>query len=271
MKKSAWLPTFIASLSIAANAAFAGPNPFEPEATYTPENPRYITTEDPKIQAACPQLQEVQLEEVRFDRLPVGPATPSLYFPGNILSQDLLSPERAEAIDAFRFAALQAYPTEVFMININSPGGNIGLVNSFIYDLYNSQVTIITYANDQASSAAFTLLISGSNGWRYVADKTYLMTHEATNQTENGSFAWASNLSPADPNKALLEQTNTDTKNLMVNNSATEISLECAETLIQPMTDVQILPKDALKLGLVDWVIDWTDRTAVQRALAPQP
>lgn len=255
-------------LVVSATSAFGDvaepPAPFPP--FQAPDEIREITTEHDEIMAACPQLTTVALITEDFDKIEIPEEAKSLYFSGEILSESETSPERLEEIDQFRFSFLQASEADTFFVHVNSSGGSVDLTYPLVNDMFDSRATIVTHASDIAASAAFDILMSGTNGYRSTASDTYLMVHPFGAWNEDGTRIEAEDFPIGSDERAELDAENEYTEGLLVYNSVTQMTDFCADHFVQPDTEVQILPEDALKLGLIDGVINWSDRTITMRA-----
>lgn len=253
---------FMASTMLATSAIADVQSPFFTEVAE--DDIRQITTSDAEIQAACPQLQNISLQEIPFMRIPIIKGTHEIYFPADLNLREFEDRERVTEIDAFRFQMLQAADgSEQFFMHINFLGGSTDSGFPVVYAMLASYGSITTYASENAASMAFTMLISGTNGNRYVDNTSYLMTHEITMTDENGATIHADDAEITD--RESLDELNQALRQLIEANSVTKITPECTAALVQSKTDVQIMPQDAFKLGLIDYSIDWANRTAMMR------
>lgn len=259
-------PLFLSTALVASSVQAEPENPFFLD--NAADEIRQITTNDQEIQAACPQLQTVRLQDIPFANIPKTDDTRSIYFVGDIIQPHLQNGERLQDIESFRFDLKQANRLNDFFVHINSLGGSTETALPMAYDIVSTQGTVVTYATNYAASMAFSLLISGSEDFRYVDSDTYLMTHEVTTLDVNGDMIHASDLEIG-TQKTDLDAANAELKEFIEYNSVTGIEPYCVSALIQPKTDVQILPDDAVRLGLVDYSINWFEKKATVRVLTP--
>jgi len=238
--------------------------------THTPvDKIIYLTTDSVELKNACPLLTTTALITQPFDKIEMPERTPSLYLSGEILEPEDMSPQKAEEIDKFKLSFLQASQDDTFFVHINSYGGATNTSAPLARDMYRTNGSIITYASYYAASAAFDILISGTNGLRAVTADTYLMTHPTAIADEQGNRFEAEDYPVGSENYELLTQMNNNTEAYFVANSDNGLTAPCADMMVEPDTELQILPLDALKLGLVDNVIDWDNRTVTQRIEIP--
>jgi ATP-dependent protease ClpP protease subunit len=260
-------PIFLSTTMLASSLQAEPENPFFLDVA--PEEIREITTSYEEIQNACPQLSTVELMEIPFSGIPKTNDTRSIYFLNFIFPPEAQQKQRLEEIEGYRFALKQANTLNDFFVHINSLGGSVETAEPLAYDISVTRGTVVTYASDNAASMGFSLLIAGASDFRYVDADTYLMTHEKNMHGWSGEVIYESDLEPG-LKKNVLASENLYLREFIEYNSVTEIDSLCVSMLVQSKTNVQILPEDALKLGLVDQVINWPNSTSVVRAPAPQ-
>ncbi len=139
--------------------------------------------------------------------------------------------------------------TSPITIYINSPGGSIsdGLA---IYDVMNKiKAPIVTICIGMAASMAAFLLCSGSKGHRYCMPNATVMIH----QPLGGAQGQATEIEIVAKRILYLRE---KMYNIMAKNSGTDF-----ETMAKACErDNYLTPEDALKMGLIDEIVEATPK-----------
>lgn len=139
--------------------------------------------------------------------------------------------------------------TSPITIYINSPGGSIsdGLA---IYDVMNKiKAPIVTICIGMAASMAAFLLCSGSKGHRYCMPNATVMIH----QPLGGAQGQATEIEIVAKRILYLRE---KMYNIMAKNSGTDF-----ETMAKACErDNYLTPEDALKMGLIDKIVEATPK-----------
>ncbi len=239
--------------------------------------PHIYAAEDAQVLKSCPQITTVETKTIPVTQdehfnVIFNSNIPSAYMlMDGLFSKSLVAKNFAETIDEVEFG----------MVAINSIGGSTSIEKAMLPKLSETQTPVATIAYDYALSVAFTILIHGNYGKRYVHDDTKLMVHEASYMELGRTiddietiedlkdlpnfdeirqiFEEEGFIDDEDVVKSVREtliSANNFMRESFVERSTTGLSEDCANALLRGGYDMRLNPQIALKLGLIDAILD---------------
>lgn len=129
---------------------------------------------------------------------------------------------------------------------VNSEGGSVTSAFAIIDIMRGSSIPIVTVALGQVCSAGLLISMSGEKGLRVITENTSILSHQF-GSGGGGKFH--------ELVSTHAEFNNIHQRLLAHMGKCTGLSLKDVADKLMPPSDVWLLPKDALKLGLCDKVM----------------
>jgi ATP-dependent Clp protease protease subunit len=138
-------------------------------------------------------------------------------------------------------------PKQIKMI-INSPGGNVPSAFSLIDTMKGSKVPVFTYGMGEIASCGLLTFIAGEKGHRYITRNTAILSHQ---------FSWGTIGKEHELMASVKEFTNTSARIIEHYKRCTGQTEATIKKYLLPPEDVWLTPKEAIKYGLADHVVDF--------------
>jgi ATP-dependent Clp protease protease subunit len=138
-------------------------------------------------------------------------------------------------------------PKQIKMI-INSPGGIVSSAFALIDTMKGSKVPIYTYGMGEIASCGLLTFIAGAKGHRYITRNTSILSHQ---------FSWGTIGKEHELMASVKEFTNTSRRIIEHYKRCTGQTEATIKKYLLPAEDVWLTPKEAIKYGIADQVVDF--------------
>jgi len=138
-------------------------------------------------------------------------------------------------------------PKQMKMI-INSPGGNVPSAFALIDTMKGSKVPIYTYGMGEICSCGLLTFIAGAKGHRYITRNTAILSHQ---------FFWGTIGKEHELMASVKEFNNTSRRIIEHYKRCTGQTEATIKKYLLPAEDVWLTPKEAIKYGIADQVVDF--------------
>lgn len=138
-------------------------------------------------------------------------------------------------------------PKQIKMI-INSPGGNVPSAFALIDTMKGSKIPVYTYGMGEIASCGLLTFIAGEKGHRYITRNTAILSHQ---------FSWGTIGKEHELMASVKEFTNTSARIIEHYKRCTGQTEANIKKYLLPPEDVWLTPKEAIKYGLADHVVDF--------------
>lgn len=159
--------------------------------------------------------------------------------------------DNSSCSDAMRFIIsrnlMKQRPKQIKMI-INSPGGSVTSAFSLIDTIKGSKVPIYTYGLGEISSCGLLTFISGQKGHRYITRNTAILSHQ---------FFWGTIGKEHELMASVKEFNNTSKRIIEHYKRCTGQTEATIKKYLLPPEDVWLTPKEAIRYGLADEIVDF--------------
>lgn len=138
-------------------------------------------------------------------------------------------------------------PKQIKMI-INSPGGEVTSAFALIDTMKGSRIPIYTYGLGEIASCGLLAFIAGEIGHRYITKNTAILSHQ---------FSWGSMGKEHELMASVKEFNNTSQRIIDHYKKCTGQTEAVIKKYLLPPEDVWLTPKEAIKYGLADKIVDF--------------
>lgn len=138
-------------------------------------------------------------------------------------------------------------PKQIKMI-INSPGGEVPSAFALIDTMKGSKIPIYTYGLGEIASCGLLTFIAGAKGHRYITRNTAILSHQ---------FSWGSIGKEHELMAQVKEFNNTSQRIIEHYKRCTGQTEANIKKYLLPAEDVWLTPKEAIKFGLADEIVDF--------------
>jgi len=138
-------------------------------------------------------------------------------------------------------------PKQIKMI-INSPGGIVSSAFALIDTMKGSKVPVFTYGLGEIASCGLLTFMAGEKGKRYITRNTAILSHQ---------FSWGSIGKEHELMASVKEFNNTSRRIIEHYKRCTGQTEATIKKYLLPAEDVWLTPKEAIKYGIADQVVDF--------------
>jgi ATP-dependent Clp protease protease subunit len=138
-------------------------------------------------------------------------------------------------------------PKQIKMI-INSPGGQVPSAFALIDTIKGSKVPVYTYGMGEICSCGLLTFIAGIKGHRYITRNTAILSHQ---------FFWGTVGKEHELMASVKEFTNTSKRIIEHYKRCTGQTEATIKKYLLPAEDVWLTPKEAIKYGIADQIVDF--------------
>lgn len=138
-------------------------------------------------------------------------------------------------------------PKQIKMI-INSPGGEVPSAFALIDTMKGSRIPIYTYGLGEIASCGLLTFIAGAKGHRYITRNTAILSHQ---------FSWGSIGKEHELMAQVKEFNNTSQRIVEHYKRCTGQTEANIKKYLLPAEDVWLTPKEAIKFGIADEIVDF--------------
>ena len=138
-------------------------------------------------------------------------------------------------------------PKQIKMI-INSPGGEVPSAFALIDTMKGSRIPIYTYGLGEIASCGLLTFIAGAKGHRYITRNTAILSHQ---------FSWSSIGKEHELMAQVKEFNNTSQRIVEHYKRCTGQTEANIKKYLLPAEDVWLTPKEAIKFGIADEIVDF--------------
>lgn len=131
---------------------------------------------------------------------------------------------------------------------INSPGGEVSSAFALIDTIKGSKIPIYTYGLGSIASCGLLAFMAGEKGHRYITRNTAILSHQ---------FFWGSIGKEHELMASVKEFSNTSKKIIEHYKRCTGQPEDIIKKYLLPPEDVWLTPKEAIKYGLADEIVDF--------------
>ena len=131
---------------------------------------------------------------------------------------------------------------------INSPGGSVSAAFALIDTIKGSKVPVYTYGMGEIASCGLLTFMAGTKGKRFITPNTSILSHQ---------FSWGSMGKEHELMASVKEYENTSARILAHYKKCTGQSEATIKKYLLPPEDVWLTPKEAIKYGLADEIVDF--------------
>jgi len=131
---------------------------------------------------------------------------------------------------------------------INSPGGEVPSAFALIDTMKGSKIPVYTYGMGEIASCGLLTFMSGTKGHRYITRNTAILSHQ---------FTWGT-IGKEHELMATVKEFNNTSKRIIEHykrcTGQTEANIK---KYLLPAEDVWLTPKEAVKYGIADEIVDF--------------
>lgn len=138
-------------------------------------------------------------------------------------------------------------PKQIKMI-INSPGGIVSSAFALIDTMKGSKVPVFTYGMGEIASCGLLTFMAGEKGKRFITRNTAILSHQ---------FSWGSIGKEHELMASVKEFNNTSRRIIDHYKRCTGQTEATIKKYLLPAEDVWLTPKEAIKYGIADQVVDF--------------
>lgn len=138
-------------------------------------------------------------------------------------------------------------PKQIKMI-INSPGGIVSSAFALIDTMKGSKVPVFTYGLGEIASCGLLTFMAGEKGKRFITRNTAILSHQ---------FSWGSIGKEHELMASVKEFNNTSRRIIEHYKRCTGQTEATIKKYLLPAEDVWLTPKEAIKYGIADQVVDF--------------
>lgn len=131
---------------------------------------------------------------------------------------------------------------------INSPGGSVTSAFALIDTMKGSKIPVYTYGLGEISSCGLLTFIAGAKGHRYITRNTAILSHQ---------FSWGSMGKEHELMASVKEFNNTSHRMIEHYKKCTGQTEATIKKYLLPPEDVWLTPREAIKYGIADEVVDF--------------
>lgn len=167
-----------------------------------------------------------------------------------IFSQDFNNSSCSDAMSfilARNLMSNKDKPKQIKMI-INSPGGIVSSAFALIDTMKGSKIPVFTYGLGEIASCGLLTFMSGQKGKRFITRNTAILSHQ---------FSWGSIGKEHELMASVKEFNNTSRRIIEHYKRCTGQTEATIKKYLLPAEDVWLTPKEAIKYGIADQVVDF--------------
>lgn len=138
-------------------------------------------------------------------------------------------------------------PKQIKMI-INSPGGEVPSAFALIDTMKGSKIPIYTYGLGEIASCGLLTFMAGQKGNRYITRNTAILSHQ---------FSWGTIGKEHELMASVKEFNNTSQRIIEHYKRCTGQTEATIKKYLLPAEDVWLTPKEAIKYGIADHIVDF--------------
>jgi ATP-dependent Clp protease protease subunit len=138
-------------------------------------------------------------------------------------------------------------PKQMKMI-INSPGGEVPSAFALIDTMKGSKIPIFTYGLGEIASCGLLTFMAGQQGNRYITRNTAILSHQ---------FSWGTIGKEHELMASVKEFNNTSQRIIEHYKRCTGQTEATIKKYLLPAEDVWLTPKEAIKYGIADHIVDF--------------
>jgi ATP-dependent Clp protease protease subunit len=138
-------------------------------------------------------------------------------------------------------------PKMIKMI-INSPGGEVNSAFALIDTIKGSRIPVYTYGLGEIASCGLMTFIAGEPGHRYITKNTAILSHQ---------FSWFAVGKDHELMATVKEFENTRNRIIEHYKKCTGQTEAVIKKYLLPPEDVWLTPKEAIKYGIADHIVDF--------------
>jgi ATP-dependent Clp protease protease subunit len=138
-------------------------------------------------------------------------------------------------------------PSQIKLL-INSPGGQIPSAFALVDCIKGSPIPVWTFGLGEIASCGLLTFMSGAKGKRFLTRNTSIMSHQ---------FSWGAIGKEHELFAKVSEYSNTQERILNHYKKCTGLSEKKIREILLPANDVWLTPKDAVKYGIADSIVDF--------------
>ena len=131
---------------------------------------------------------------------------------------------------------------------INSPGGEVPSAFALIDTMKGSKIPIYTYGMGEIASCGLLTFIAGAKGHRFITRNTAILSHQ---------FSWGTVGKEHELMASVKEFENTSIRIIQHYKKCTGQTEETIKKYLLPPEDVWLTPKEAVKYGIADEIVDF--------------
>lgn len=131
---------------------------------------------------------------------------------------------------------------------INSPGGEVPSAFALIDTMKGSKIPVYTYGLGEIASCGLLTFMSGAKGHRYITRNTAILSHQ---------FSWGSMGKEHELMASVKEFNNTSQRLVDHYKKCTGQTEATIKKYLLPPEDVWLTPKEAVKYGIADQIVDF--------------
>jgi ATP-dependent Clp protease protease subunit len=138
-------------------------------------------------------------------------------------------------------------PKHMKMI-INSPGGNVPSAFALIDTMKGSKIPVYTYGMGEIASCGLLAFMAGAKGKRFITPNTAILSHQ---------FSWGTIGKEHELMASVKEFENTSARIIAHYKKCTGQTEATIKKYLLPAEDVWLTPREAIKFGLADEIVDF--------------
>ena len=131
---------------------------------------------------------------------------------------------------------------------INSPGGEVPSAFALIDTMKGSKIPVCTYGLGEIASCGLLTFMAGAKGHRYITRNTAIMSHQ---------FSWGTGGKEHELMASVREFENTSRRIVDHYKKCTGQTEATIKKYLLPPEDVWLTPKEAIKYGIADEIVDF--------------
>ncbi len=131
---------------------------------------------------------------------------------------------------------------------INSPGGEVPSAFALIDTIKGSKIPVFTYGLGEIASCGLLTFMAGEKGHRYITRNTAILSHQ---------FSWGTIGKEHELHASVKEFNNTSQRIIDHYKKCTGQTEAVIKKFLLPPEDVWLTPKEAVKYGIADQIVDF--------------
>ena len=131
---------------------------------------------------------------------------------------------------------------------INSPGGSVPSAFALIDTMKGSKIPIYTYGLGEIASCGLLTFMAGTKGKRFITPNTSILSHQ---------FSWGTIGKEHELMASVREFENTSARLIAHYKKCTGQTEATIKKYLLPAEDVWLTPKEAIRFGLADEIVDF--------------